>query len=111
MKPIAVKINPHRVCAAIAKIGYEPHSALMDIIDNSVAAHARRVTVKVRIRDGMLPTNKKNVEAFTIMIQVRRQIVGYPFNRGRSECNRKALDMAELGPIMTDLPYCSWRKL
>lgn len=67
MKPIAVKINPHRVCAAIAKIGYEPHSALMDIIDNSVAAHARNVTVHVRVRDGMLPTNKKSVESFLIV--------------------------------------------
>ena len=67
MKPIVVKMNPHRVCAAIAKIGYEPHSALMDIIDNSVAAKAKNVRVEVKVREGMLPGNKKSADSYLIV--------------------------------------------
>lgn len=42
---IPVEMNAARVCDAIAKIGYSPASALMDIVDNSVTAGASRVQI------------------------------------------------------------------
>ena len=38
--PIEVGFNAARVCEAIARIGYEPHTAILDLVDNSVTAGA-----------------------------------------------------------------------
>ena len=45
---IAVPMDAGRVCEAIARIGYSPAAALMDIVDNSVAAGARKVTLEFK---------------------------------------------------------------
>ncbi len=39
---IVIDMDAGRVCDAIARIGYSPASALMDLIDNSVTAGRQR---------------------------------------------------------------------
>jgi hypothetical protein len=41
------KWNPARVIAALGKIGYQPVSALLDMVDNSVSNNATRVAIRV----------------------------------------------------------------
>lgn len=41
------KWNPSRVLAALGKIGYHPVSAILDIADNSVSAHATEIAIKI----------------------------------------------------------------
>lgn len=64
MKTITVPINAVRVCNAIARIGYEPHSALMDIIDNSVAADAFNVRVIIELIEGKTINQRNNVALY-----------------------------------------------
>lgn len=67
MPEISLKINAARVCDAIARIGYEPHSALMDIIDNAVAAGARNIRVIVKLIPDKTINQRNNVEKYTII--------------------------------------------
>jgi len=57
-----------RVCDAIARIGYSPTSALMDIAGNSISAGAKNVRVEILWgRDGLFFHNKKNVREYRII--------------------------------------------
>jgi len=67
MKEISIPMNAVRVCNAIARIGYEPHSALMDIIDNSVAAEALNVRVFVDLLPGKTINQRNNVALYRIV--------------------------------------------
>lgn len=67
MEIITVPINAVRVCNAIARIGYEPHSALMDIIDNSVAAGAANVRVFIDLVEGKTINQRNNVARYRIV--------------------------------------------
>jgi hypothetical protein len=57
-----VAVNPGRVLRAIARIGYTPQSAICDIVDNSVAAEARRVAVHLE-REPDIAENRRNSAA------------------------------------------------
>jgi nitrogen-specific signal transduction histidine kinase len=39
--------DPARVLPALGKIGYEPHSAILDIVDNSISFDASLVTINL----------------------------------------------------------------
>ncbi len=67
MREIPVEMNAARVCNAIARIGYEPHSALMDIIDNSVAAEALNVKVEITLVEGKTLSQRTNVARYRIV--------------------------------------------
>jgi hypothetical protein len=67
METISVPMNAVRVCNAISRIGYEPHSALMDIIDNSVAAEALNVRVIVDLSAGKTINQRNNVAKYRIV--------------------------------------------
>src|SRR5690349_16514781 len=67
MREICVPINAARVCDAIARIGYEPHSALMDIIDNSVAAGALDVRVMIELVEGKTINQRNNVVRYRVV--------------------------------------------
>lgn len=59
-------INPDRFCEGISKIGYKPAAALMDIVDNSVAAGANHVQIELVTRAGTTNSSAGNVELFRI---------------------------------------------
>ena len=67
MKSIPLPMNAARVCNAIARIGYEPHSALMDIIDNSVAAGALNVRVIIDLVEGKTINQRNNVARYRVV--------------------------------------------
>lgn len=67
METIPISMNAVRVCDAIARIGYEPHSALMDIIDNSVAADALNVKLYVDLVDGKTINQRNNVARYRVV--------------------------------------------
>lgn len=67
MEKIPVPMNAVRVCNAISRIGYEPHSALMDIIDNSVAADALHIRLIIDLVDGKTINQRNNVMRYRII--------------------------------------------
>ena len=67
MEKISVPMNAVRVCNAISRIGYEPHSALMDIIDNSVAADALNIRIIIDLVDGKTLNQRNNVMRYRII--------------------------------------------
>jgi hypothetical protein len=64
---VPVPIDADRVCGAISQIGYRPASALMDIIDNSVAAGARDLAITLELDPSKSIGNKNNVLSYTIL--------------------------------------------
>lgn len=62
-----VEMDASRVCDAIAKIGYSPASALMDIIDNSVTAGATEVIVEIETDPDKTFAAKNNVVTYRII--------------------------------------------
>lgn len=61
-----LKINPDRFCEGISKIGYRPSSAIMDIVDNSIAAGADEITIEMFIKIGSTGQSRSGVAAFKI---------------------------------------------
>ena len=64
---IPVKMDARRVCDAIARIGYSPSSALMDIIDNSVTAGATSVVVEIATDPDKNFGDRSNVLSYRIV--------------------------------------------
>lgn len=64
---INLPINADRICEAISKIGYNPSSAVMDIIDNSFMAEAKNIIIKIYLKDGMNINNIKNIEKIYVI--------------------------------------------
>lgn len=60
-------MNAPRVCNAISRIGYKPHSALIDIIDNAVSAGANKVAIYVECVEGKSLNQRNNVETYKIV--------------------------------------------
>lgn len=67
MSLITLPINADRICEAISKIGYNPSSAIMDVIDNSFMANAKEITVKIFLKEGMNINNTKNIEKIYVV--------------------------------------------
>ncbi|WP_343637790.1 ATP-binding protein [Fluviicola sp.] len=63
----SLPINPDRICDAIARIGYNPTSAIMDVIDNSFMADATKISVKIILKDSVTLNNPKNIERIFVV--------------------------------------------
>ena len=61
-----INVNPDRICEAIAKIGYTPQSAILDIVDNSVSAEASLVEVEFRLKEGAANNTRNGIEEIII---------------------------------------------
>lgn len=64
---ISVGFNPMRVCEAIARIGYEPHSAIMDLVDNSVTAGSTNVLISLFLIEGKTLKSRNSVQKYQIV--------------------------------------------
>ncbi len=64
---ITIPMDASRVCFAISKIGYKPSAALMDIVDNSVAAGSRRVSIEIEVDTEKTLAEKRNVTKYRII--------------------------------------------
>lgn len=59
MKFVERKQNADRVCEGISKIGYKFNAAIEDIVDNSVAAGAKNISICFELEDGATLSEKK----------------------------------------------------
>ncbi|GFM51891.1 hypothetical protein PSCICE_31580 [Pseudomonas cichorii] len=64
---VSVGFDAIRVCEAIAKIGYEPYTAIMDLIDNSVTANASIISISIELRPGKTLKNRNSVARYQII--------------------------------------------
>src|SRR5690606_9797379 len=63
----ALPINADRICEAISKIGYNPGSAIMDVVDNSFMAGASEILVKLFLKEGLNINNAKNIDKIVVV--------------------------------------------
>ncbi len=66
MSDIDIGYNAGRICEAIAKIGYEPHTAIMDIVDNSVTASASNVIISLNLAEGKSLKSRNSVISYVV---------------------------------------------
>jgi hypothetical protein len=64
---IEVGFNAGRVCEAIARIGYEPHSAILDLVDNAVTAGATNVKISLNLAPGKSLKSRNSVRSYQIV--------------------------------------------
>jgi len=89
---IIAPMNAARVCDAIAKIGYTPASAIMDIVDNSVTANALNVRIILDIDSEKTLVEKNNVQRYIIV------------DDGKGMTNDEAQNALTLGSIANYAP-------
>jgi len=60
--------NPSSVLFGLSRIGYTPHSALADIVDNSITNKAKNVYIKIiKERDDISDSRKNNIKEYLIV--------------------------------------------
>ena len=64
---IDIDFNAGRICDAISKIGYEPYTAIMDLVDNSVTAEAKCISVSLNLREGKSLKSRNSVISYMIV--------------------------------------------
>jgi hypothetical protein len=62
-----IEMDAARVCDAIARIGYSPAAAIMDIIDNAVTANATRVLIQIETDSSKTYAANRNVVRYSIL--------------------------------------------
>lgn len=67
MNNIDISFNAGRLCEAIARIGYEPDSAIMDIVDNSVSAKASNIYITLFLREAKTIKSRNAVQKYQIV--------------------------------------------
>jgi len=67
MNNLDIGFDAGRLCEAIARIGYEPDSAIMDIVDNSVSAKAGNVYVTLSLLEGKTIKSRNAVRKYQII--------------------------------------------
>jgi hypothetical protein len=67
MTKVKRNMNASRICDAIAAIGYSASSAIMDIVDNSVAYGGRSIKIEVILIEDKNYADKTNVSAIRII--------------------------------------------
>lgn len=85
MEALEIEMNALRVVNAISRIGYSTHSAIMDIIDNSITAKATKVTIEFVPFEGMTLNQKNTSEIIRII------------DNGNGINNEKIKDVLRLG--------------
>ncbi len=63
----SIDVHAARLCQAIARIGYEPQIALMDIVDNAVTADAKIIRVSLFLAPGKTLKNRNSVERYQVV--------------------------------------------
>lgn len=65
--PTKIDVHAARLCQAIARIGYEPQIALMDIVDNAVTASATEIKISLFLSKGKTLKNRNSVEKYQVI--------------------------------------------
>jgi len=68
MSTVNLGWNPKRVLFGLSRIGYTPHSAIADIVDNSVTNGAKNVFIKIqKVREDLSDSRKNNIKDYLII--------------------------------------------
>lgn len=60
--------NPGKVCFGLSRIGYKPHEAICDLVDNSISAAAKNIRIIiVKENEDFNDTRKDNVKEYLII--------------------------------------------
>lgn len=62
-----IAIHAARLCQAIARIGYEPQTALLDIVDNAVTANASAIKISLYLAPGKTLKNRNSVAMYQVI--------------------------------------------
>ncbi|MBE7562012.1 ATP-binding protein [Acidithiobacillus sp. HP-6] len=62
-----IAIHAARLCQAIARIGYEPQTALLDIVDNAVTASASDIRISLYLAPGKTLKNRNSVATYQVI--------------------------------------------
>lgn len=62
-----IAIHAARLCQAIARIGYEPQTALLDIVDNAVTAKATSISISLFLAAGKTLKNRNSVATYQVV--------------------------------------------
>ncbi len=62
-----IAIHAARLCQAIARIGYEPQTALLDIVDNAVTANASAIFISLYLALGRTLKNRNSVAMYQVV--------------------------------------------
>ncbi|ROR02459.1 histidine kinase/DNA gyrase B/HSP90-like ATPase [Delftia acidovorans] len=62
-----IHVHAARLCQAIARIGYEPQTALLDIVDNAVTANATTVHISLHLAPGKTLKNRNSVLLYQVV--------------------------------------------
>lgn len=62
-----IDVHAARLCQAIARIGYEPQIALMDIVDNAVTANASTIRISLFLAPGKTLKNRNSVQKYQVV--------------------------------------------
>lgn len=62
-----IPIHAARLCQAIARIGYEPQTALLDIVDNAVTANATDIRISLFLAPGKTLKNRNSVALYQVV--------------------------------------------
>lgn len=89
MEFLARNQNADRVCEGISKIGYKFHAAIEDIIDNSVAAGAKNISVQFVLEEGANLSEKSKIRLLRIS------------DNGKGMSNQIAANSLDLGADST----------
>ena len=69
MTQVEIAINPGRLLFGLSRIGYTPASAICDIIDNSVMAHAKNIHILIVRENEKYNDNRRgNVKEYLILL-------------------------------------------
>ncbi len=63
----SIEVHAARLCQAIARIGYEPQIALMDIVDNAVTAKASTIRISLFLAPGKTLKNRNSVQKYQVV--------------------------------------------
>lgn len=62
-----IHVHAARLCQAIARIGYEPQTALLDIVDNAVTASATEIKISLFLVSGKTLKNRNSVALYQVV--------------------------------------------
>jgi hypothetical protein len=103
---IPLAVNAERLCDAISKIGYTPEAALMDLIDNSVSASAKNVTIIIPLREGLQISTRNAALSYSVVDDgdgmTDKEIaeafsIGTPKNYGQQSLSKYGMGLKSAG--------------
>lgn len=93
-------IDAFRLLKAISRIGYTPESALCDLIDNALSAHAKEINVVLETREGVSESHRNSANRYLVIDDgdgMDEQGIKNAMRLGSSDVHYEANSLAKFG--------------